>query len=85
MNTSLAHVNYLEGLFVREFRACQALLSITQEERSALSRDDISCLLSLTNQKEAILDEMASLEKAKFAALLDLRIISEPVAIAVLL
>ena len=50
------HLTTLENVLVREFRACQTLHSLTKEERLVLSSDDISGLLNLVEQKEAVLD-----------------------------
>lgn len=55
------HLNLLESLLVKEFRACQALLQLTQEEREALARGDVLRLLALTEQKEILLDRLSSL------------------------
>ena len=56
------HLTTLENVLVREFRACQTLHSLTKEERLVLSSGDISGLLNLVEQKEAVLDEMSQLE-----------------------
>jgi flagellar biosynthesis/type III secretory pathway chaperone len=45
------------------------LLNLTQEERMALSRGDVTCLSHLIVEKKVILDELASLEDEKFDAL----------------
>jgi flagellar biosynthesis/type III secretory pathway chaperone len=77
MTKSESHVNNIESLFVSELRACQALLELTQEERFALTRDDVAYLLQLAADKETVLDQLAKVEKAKFSALSELGISSE--------
>jgi flagellar biosynthesis/type III secretory pathway chaperone len=59
------HQKALEGLFVQEFRTCQALYHLTAAERQALSSGDIPHLLALTGQKESTLNELVELEKAR--------------------
>lgn len=58
-------LNSLESLLVKEFRACQALLHLTQEEREALARGDVLRLLALTEQKELLLDRLSGLANAR--------------------
>jgi flagellar biosynthesis/type III secretory pathway chaperone len=55
-------LNNLEDLLVREFRACQTLLTLTKDERQALARNDVWALSTLVEQKEAWLDELAQIE-----------------------
>jgi hypothetical protein len=59
---STALVHSLEDLLVKEFRLCQALHALTQEERQALSLQDVPAVSRLIEHKEALLDEMAQLE-----------------------
>ena len=54
-----------EGLLVKEFRACQALLSLTKEERQALSRGDVASLLNLAECKENLLDRLERLDETR--------------------
>jgi flagellar biosynthesis/type III secretory pathway chaperone len=56
------HLTALEDLLVKEFRACQALHTLTKEERQALTGGDTNALVRLVEQKEAQLDEMSDLE-----------------------
>jgi flagellar biosynthesis/type III secretory pathway chaperone len=55
-------LNNLEDLLVREFRACQTLLTLTKDERQALAKNDVRALSALVEQKEAWLDELAQIE-----------------------
>ena len=55
-------LNTLEDLLVREFRACQTLLTLTKDERQALAKNDVRALSTLVEQKEAWLDELAQIE-----------------------
>jgi flagellar biosynthesis/type III secretory pathway chaperone len=59
----------IEDLLVKEFRACQNLHKITQEEQRFLSSRDFQNLLLLVEQKESVLDTLNQLEeKLKFVA-----------------
>lgn len=78
MDPSPARLKDLEALFVREFRACQAMLTLSLNEQSALSQDDVAALLQISAEKESRLDDLAWLEKAKFSALSDLGITVDP-------
>lgn len=62
----------IEALFVREFRALQALLALTREEQAALLGPDISRLMALAERKEALLDHLSELENQRQASLADL-------------
>lgn len=55
----------LEGLFVREFRASQALHDLTKDERLALSSGDVPRLLAVTGRKESILDDLGGLVESR--------------------
>jgi len=55
----------LESSLVKEFRACQALLYLTQEEREALAKGDVLRLLALAEHKETLLDRLTSLASAR--------------------
>lgn len=65
----------LEDSLVREFRVLQALLSLTWEERQALSKEDISRLSPLVEEKEALLDELGQLEECRKTATESLAVI----------
>jgi flagellar biosynthesis/type III secretory pathway chaperone len=52
----------LEAVLVQEFRACQNLDNQTKNERQALSSGDVDTLLSIVEQKEAMLDKLDNLE-----------------------
>jgi len=69
MKTPQTLLDELEGLFIKEFRTCQTLYTLTQEERTALIRDDVSCLPALTNQKGVMLDRFSMLEESKYELL----------------
>ena len=58
----------LEDYLVREFRTLQALLNLTLEERQALSKEDVSHLSPLVEEKEALLDELGQLEEGRKTA-----------------
>jgi flagellar biosynthesis/type III secretory pathway chaperone len=49
----------LEDLLVQEFRASQAVLALTREERQALIRSDAAAVAKIAEEKEALLDELA--------------------------
>ena len=51
----------LESSLVKEFRTCQALLYLTQEERGALAKGDVLRLLALAEHKETLLDRLTNL------------------------
>ncbi|KAA3648390.1 MAG: flagellar protein FlgN [Chloroflexi bacterium] len=55
----------LEDLMVREFRGFQQLLSLTKEERSALSEADTDNLIVLVEEKESVLDELGKINDAR--------------------
>ncbi|MCI0521618.1 MAG: flagellar protein FlgN [Chloroflexi bacterium] len=55
-------VNTLEDLLVKEFRACQALHTLTVNERQALSKNEIQALANLVEHKEALLDELGQID-----------------------
>ena len=65
MNTSQTLLHELEGLFISEFRACQAIYQLTADERRALSEGDVARLAELTGHKENQLDKLSWLEAAK--------------------
>jgi flagellar biosynthesis/type III secretory pathway chaperone len=65
MPLQLDHLKSLESLLVKEFRACQALLNLTQEEREALAQGDVLRLLTLAEHKEILLDQLSSLANAR--------------------
>jgi flagellar biosynthesis/type III secretory pathway chaperone len=58
-------LNTLEDLLVREFRACQVLYDLSREERAAISNHDITRMLCLVEDKEAVLDELSSLDDSR--------------------
>ena len=58
-------IKTLESLLVKEFRACQALYHLTQEEREALAQGDVLRLLALAEHKETLLDRLNSLVNAR--------------------
>ncbi len=62
MNDVLSLATSLEDLLVQEFRACQSLHQLTQEERQALSKNDLSRLEVILEQKEVVLDELGQIE-----------------------
>ncbi|RCK71968.1 MAG: hypothetical protein ANABAC_2222 [Anaerolineae bacterium] len=62
MNDILTLATTLEDLLVQEFRACQSLHQLTREERQALSKNDLSSLEVILEQKEVVLDELGQIE-----------------------
>jgi flagellar biosynthesis/type III secretory pathway chaperone len=69
------HLKSLESLLVKEFRACQALLNLTQDEREALAQGNVLRLLALAEHKEILLDRLSSLANSRqvlVAQLIDL-------------
>jgi len=59
------HLKALESLLVKEFRTCQALHHLTQEEREALAQGDVLRLLVLAEHKETLLDRLSTLANAR--------------------
>jgi flagellar biosynthesis/type III secretory pathway chaperone len=55
----------LESVLVKEFRLCQALYHLTQEEREALTQGDVLRLMTLAERKETLLDGLTSLANAR--------------------
>lgn len=62
MNDILTLAATLEDLLVQEFRACQSLHQLTKDERQALSKNDLSGLEVILEQKEVVLDELGQIE-----------------------
>jgi flagellar biosynthesis/type III secretory pathway chaperone len=62
MNEPSSLITTLEDLLVREFRVCQSIFTITKDERLSLSKNDVATLSTLTEQKEALLDELGQIE-----------------------
>ncbi len=48
----------MEAIMVNEFRVCQSLLTLLQQERQALVQKDVETLSHLVEQKESLLDEL---------------------------
>jgi flagellar biosynthesis/type III secretory pathway chaperone len=61
------HLENLENSLVKEFRACQALLHLMREEQYALANGDVARLLAISEHKDALLDRLALLSKARQA------------------
>jgi flagellar biosynthesis/type III secretory pathway chaperone len=59
----------LEDTLVAEFRAYQALVQMTKDERRLLPDGDVKALLDLIGQKERLLDEIDHLERKRQATL----------------
>ncbi|NLF50422.1 MAG: flagellar protein FlgN [Leptolinea sp.] len=55
----------MEAVMVNEFRVCQSLLTVLQEERQALVQKDVEALSKLVEQKESLLDELGSNEETR--------------------
>lgn len=55
----------MESVMVTEFRLCQSLRTLTQEERQALLDGKVEELTALTEKKEAILDELSRSEEIR--------------------
>lgn len=70
----------LESLLVQEFRTCQALESVTRQERSALAGGDAPRMQSLAEEKESILDHLYALEDARQSYLVETAARLAPVA-----
>jgi flagellar biosynthesis/type III secretory pathway chaperone len=62
----------LEDLLVKEFRACQLIHHISQEERQALSKNDVQALEKIVEQKEVALDELGQIEDKRRMTVQDL-------------
>jgi flagellar biosynthesis/type III secretory pathway chaperone len=58
-------IKTLESVLVKEFRLCQALYHLTQEEREALAQGDVLRLLTLAERKETLLDRLNGLANAR--------------------
>lgn len=61
------HLGNLENSLVKEFRACQALLHLMREEQFALANEDAARLLAIAEHKDALLDRLAALSRARQA------------------
>jgi flagellar biosynthesis/type III secretory pathway chaperone len=55
----------LEDVLVREFRTLQSLVTVTNQERQALTKNEASALMPLVEEKEAILDSLSLLEESR--------------------
>ena len=55
----------IEAIMVNEFRVCQSLLTVLQQERQALVQRDVDSLSHLVEQKESLLDELGSDEESR--------------------
>jgi flagellar biosynthesis protein FlgN len=55
----------MEAIMVNEFRVCQSLLTLLQQERQALVQKDVETLSHLVEQKETLLDELGSDEESR--------------------
>jgi flagellar biosynthesis protein FlgN len=55
----------MEAGMVNEFRVCQSLLTVLQQERQALIQKDADTLTHLIEQKEGLLDELGSGEESR--------------------
>ena len=69
MMASQEPLNTLQDALVKEFRACQALISLLDSERLALCAGDTVTLSILARQKEALLDSFERLEQIRQQAL----------------
>lgn len=65
MLTPTNTVESIASLLVREFRARQALLHLTQEERLALAQGDAPRLAALAERKGLLLDNLSKLVEAR--------------------
>lgn len=57
----------MEAVMVNEFRVCQSLLTVLQQERQALIQKDVDTLTHLIEQKESLLDELGGDEESRRA------------------
>jgi len=55
----------IEAIMVNEFRVCQSLLTVLQQERQALVQKDVETLSHLVEQKESLLDELGGDEESR--------------------
>lgn len=55
----------MEAVMVNEFRVCQSLLTVLQQERQALVQKDVEALSRLVEQKESLLDELGGNEESR--------------------
>jgi flagella synthesis protein FlgN len=55
----------VEAILVNEFRVCQSLLTVLQQERQALVQKDVETLSHLVDQKESLLDELGGDEESR--------------------
>lgn len=58
-------LNALEVLLVKEFRTLQDLISLTRDERAALTQGDAATLQPLVEEKETVLDQIGLLEDSR--------------------
>lgn len=55
----------IEAIMVNQFRVCQSLRTLTQEERQVLLELNADALMPLVEKKEALLDELGKLEDTR--------------------
>lgn len=55
----------IEAVMVNEFRVCQSLMTVLQQERQALIQKDVDALSHLMEEKESLLDELGSGEESR--------------------
>ena len=59
-------ITSLESLLVKQFHSLQSLVNITKKERGALSKGDAIALISLVDEKKALLDQLSVLEDSTY-------------------
>jgi flagellar biosynthesis/type III secretory pathway chaperone len=62
MRNTEEQINLLEDILVSEFRLLQNLVAVTQEESATILKGSLSILASIVEDKEVIIDQIASLE-----------------------
>jgi flagellar biosynthesis/type III secretory pathway chaperone len=72
MDRTQENISNLEDLLVREFRTCQNLKSLIDDERNAIFDGSVDRIMDIVEQKEALLDDLEHLEEKRREILPDL-------------
>lgn len=66
------NIAIIEDLLVKEFRTCQNLKSLIDNEREAMFNGGVERIMEIVEQKETLLDELEHLEEKRRAIVPDL-------------
>jgi flagellar biosynthesis/type III secretory pathway chaperone len=65
MSTSVKQIEELQNILVAESEAYQQLITLTQAERSALQKEDLDNLTSVTQEKQELLEKVSAWEQVR--------------------